>query len=442
MPKNRLHKPRSRIIAALLALFMLFGITTAIVMVASAGPARADSASEISGAVTWATNEMTTNPTGYYDLCLQFVADAYSKGGGVSIGSADTAYDYWTGHASAHVTDGSTPPEGALVFWGPDPWTTAGHVALSLGGGTVISSAERANNDIHEFTIADRNNAGYATYYLGWMMPPGVTASGGGSSGNSSSVYQAAFQANTGVLFTDNSSTGVASTNQGMAAGTNPSIASLPSGGYEEAFQANTGSLFVAGSDGTFDTGLGMAAGTSPSITGNSSGFQIAFQANTGTLYLYTWSNGSPAANNLNQGMAPGTSPAIATSSAGGFQAAFQANTGALYIFWSGSGAANTGYGMMQGTSPSITALSSGGYEQAFQANTGHLWEYGSGGSDDLGQGMEQNTNPAISADSSGFHITFQANTGSLYTFTSSTGTTASTNQGMASGTSPAIASP
>jgi cell wall-associated NlpC family hydrolase len=182
MPVQQWIKVRlRRLVPMVAALGLLLGGAVTVSFV-TATAASADSASEITGAVNWAIKEMQTNPNSYDGLCLQFVADAYSNGGGVSIGSADTAYDYWNNHSSAQVTDGSTPPEGALVFWGPDPWTTAGHVALSLGGGTVISSAERSYTDLHEFTIAARNSDGYAQYYLGWMMPPGISAPSGGGS--------------------------------------------------------------------------------------------------------------------------------------------------------------------------------------------------------------------------------------------------------------------
>ena len=75
----------------------------------------------------------------------------------------------------------ANPPAGALVFWGPADIggydNPDGHVALSLGGGEVISTAERNFTGVHTFTIAARNAAGYP--YLGWMMPYGVSLPAG-----------------------------------------------------------------------------------------------------------------------------------------------------------------------------------------------------------------------------------------------------------------------
>jgi hypothetical protein len=82
----------------------------------------------------------------------------------------------------------------------------------------------------------------------------------------SNGTYQAAFQANSGTLYTWNSSSGTVNLGQGMLSGTSPSIAAVGTG-YQIAFQANTGELIAVGSAGNSNTGQGMKAGTSPSIT-------------------------------------------------------------------------------------------------------------------------------------------------------------------------------
>jgi hypothetical protein len=66
---------------------------------------------------------------------------------------------------------------------------------------------------VHTFAISDRNNAGYAKYYLGWMMPPGVSASSGGSGGS----------------------------------GSNPNVADLPDGTYIKATDSGTNTYVMAG---------------------------------------------------------------------------------------------------------------------------------------------------------------------------------------------------
>lgn len=256
-----------------------------------------------------------------------------------------------------------------------------------------------------------------------------------GESCGGTNTFQAAFQANSGNLYTFDSSSGTANTQQGMASGTSPAITSV-SGGHEEAFQASNGYLYVWGAAASGNTQLGMASGTSPAAATQSDGsYVVAFQANTGDLWIYR----SSGAYDTGQGMMQGTSPAIAASPNGGFRVAFQANTGVMYTYDSASGSLSTGEGMMQGTSPSIAALAGGGYEESFQANTGNLFVWGDGGSYDTQQGMAAHTSPAIAASPAGtFQVAFQANTGNLFTFSSVNGTT-NTGQGMASGTSSAI---
>ena len=368
---------------ALVSVLLAAGLTVGVVAPAQA----ATSASEVATAVHWAENMMVTNPGADYDECLKFVSDAYASAG-VSIGSASTAVAYWNQHASFQHPGDLNPPRGALVFWGPNAASSAGHVGLALGNGWLISTYERSNPDIHEFTIADRNNAGYASSYLGWLMPPGVTASLGG--------WLTAFQANTNALVNIGQyGFGNTNTGQGMMPGTSPSIALLPNGGEEEAFQANTGALIVIGDGGSINTGQGMMAGTSPSIAASpSGGWRVVFQASNGLLYSYDSASG-PA--NLGQGMMGGTSPNIAALSTGGYETAFQANTGALIVIGDG-GNQNTGQGMMSTTSPAIIGVIGGGWRAAFQANTGALIVIGNGGADNqnTGQGMYGGTSPAI----------------------------------------------
>jgi hypothetical protein len=141
-------------------------------------PAYASAAVE--GAISWAQN-LVGSGDNYTGLCLVFVRDAYLKGAGVDIGSADTALDYWNERSSAQHRGDTNPPRGALVFWGatgaPYP-NSAGHVGISLGGGQVISSYSYPTTTsdpdaVHMFSIAARDSSGFYPY-LGWMDPPGV----------------------------------------------------------------------------------------------------------------------------------------------------------------------------------------------------------------------------------------------------------------------------
>jgi hypothetical protein len=52
-----------------------------------------------------------------------------------------------------------------------------------------------------------------------------------------------------------------------MKTATSPAITALPGDGYEAAFQANTGLLWVAPNGIGQNTGLGMLTATSPAIS-------------------------------------------------------------------------------------------------------------------------------------------------------------------------------
>ena len=124
-------------------------------------------------AISWANSKM--GQTGW-DVnggqCLRFVYEAYLYGAGVNItnglaygASHNTAYTYWT-VAPGHHSD-RNPPAGALVFWrSVSSPTGAGHVGLSEGGGTIISSYDGRTHGIHTFNI----NSYQQNLYLGWVQ--------------------------------------------------------------------------------------------------------------------------------------------------------------------------------------------------------------------------------------------------------------------------------
>jgi cell wall-associated NlpC family hydrolase len=116
-----------------------------------------------------------------YDVgwCLQFVSDAWAEAG-ISIHSAYDAADWWNAYRGefgyAWDTGGArftTPPRGALVFWGTSKDSPDGHVAISVGNGWLVSTEEGSVNTdaVHLLTINQRNSDGYASSYLGWVMP-------------------------------------------------------------------------------------------------------------------------------------------------------------------------------------------------------------------------------------------------------------------------------
>ncbi|MDX6245108.1 MAG: hypothetical protein QOE76_2831 [Frankiales bacterium] len=236
----------------------------------------------------------------------------------------------WAGFASTygHLPEGTVPVAGALAsisreyFGGPN---------LDNKGGEYghVGYVESVNPN-GSFQMSERNYAGISAITTHTYWPrAGITFIYGGPAGagpvsgsgtpptNGSDPptstppsvhgYEAAFQANTGNLWTVGSADN-GDHHLGMMAGTSPSIAVLPSGGYEVAFQANTGNLWTVGSADNGDHQLGMLAGTSPSIAAlPSGGYEVAFQANTGNL----WTVGSADNGDHKLGMLAGTSPSI-----------------------------------------------------------------------------------------------------------------------------------
>ena len=298
-----------------------------------------------------------------------------------------------------------------------------------------------------------------------------------------------AFQGTNGHLWIATAS-GARDLGLAMKAGTRPSIATVSTGGHEVAYQGSNGDLWVASVNGpAYDSHLGMMSGTSPAIAAAASGgFNVAFQADTGVLWDYTSATGRGTS--LNQPMVTTSSPSITApvGAVGGYEIAYQGSNIDLWVTTITGTPIDSHLGMMSGTSPSIAAAASGGFNVAFQANSGMLWDYTSatGRGTSLNQpmvttsspsitapvgavggyeiayqgsnidlwvttisgtpidshlGMASGTSPSIAAaPTSGFNAAFQANTGMLWDYTSTTGRGVSLNQPMASGTSPGLA--
>lgn len=107
--------------------------------------------------------------TQYDGYCLAAVYQAYLAAGrnitaGLPFGpSHDTAYSYWTVAANRHAGD-RNPPRGALVFF-RSAAGAPGHVALSLGGGQMISTYDGRTRGIHVMAISSYD----PSRYLGWV---------------------------------------------------------------------------------------------------------------------------------------------------------------------------------------------------------------------------------------------------------------------------------
>jgi hypothetical protein len=162
------------IVACVLVAFGSFGV----------GTASADQAEE---AVAWAQGHLGQDFD--YEECLRFVASAYSAAG-INVGSAATAADYWTENPRGYTKHpgNTSPPLGALVFWGPsdvDGYSNpAGHVGIYVGDVPGVGSDEvistwswpepESDPDVHYFSLSARNAAGYP--YDGWLAPAGESS--------------------------------------------------------------------------------------------------------------------------------------------------------------------------------------------------------------------------------------------------------------------------
>ncbi|MGH3941446.1 MAG: CHAP domain-containing protein [Pseudonocardiaceae bacterium] len=114
-----------------------------------------------STAIAWARSHLGTDKDSGY--CQRFVRSAYLAAG-VDIGLGDAAA-YAEAHRDKLNTTG-TPPVGALVYWWGTPDNPYGHVVLSLGDGTAVSTSERSNNTVHILNIDDRSAS---RPYAGWL---------------------------------------------------------------------------------------------------------------------------------------------------------------------------------------------------------------------------------------------------------------------------------
>lgn len=257
-------------------------------------------------------------------------------------------------------------------------------------------------------------------------------------------------------------------TNQTMASGTSPAIDFIGNGQVAVAYQA-AGNNELWTWDGTpgstgdaGPTDLGIAAGTSPSIAAmnNGTGYvAVAFQA-YGSGQLWTW-DGPPATTGVaagptNLGLAPNTSPSIASMGNGDVSVAFQAaGTGYLWTWEgtpgsTGSAGGPTNLGLAPNTSPSVALMPNGQISVAFQAAGGTLWTWeGSPGSTGsaggpANLGVAAGTSPSlVSMGTGNISVGFQAAGGALWTWEGNPGQTSnigqSTNLDVAAGTSPGL---
>lgn len=192
---------RPQVLVVVGIVVVLVALTVGLLEGTSSGPSKNSSgdktvhlslASETSpeaAAVNWAKS-MVNNPAGrsgakYWYGCLAFAFDAWGIGAGHSIRGEVTVpitsnsypSDIW-GHFSGGTTGtDSNPPAGALVFWNSKGGRDDSHVAISIGGGELISTnvdqpAVSGYNGIHEESMSQFASNSW-NLYDGWWLPDG-----------------------------------------------------------------------------------------------------------------------------------------------------------------------------------------------------------------------------------------------------------------------------
>jgi hypothetical protein len=97
--------------------------------------------------------------------CVMYVGLAWWRAGQTIHGGKD-AYSI----SQTYSLHTGTPPRGAAVFWGW-PWTSPGHVAISLGNGLAVTTVG-TDGDLIPTTQASITTVNSGKRYLGWTPNP------------------------------------------------------------------------------------------------------------------------------------------------------------------------------------------------------------------------------------------------------------------------------
>ncbi|WP_194895436.1 glycoside hydrolase domain-containing protein [Catenulispora pinisilvae] len=165
-------------------------------------------------------------------------------------------------------------------------------------------------------------------------------------------------------------------------------LTAASNGGYTTAWKGQDGYLWLADGNGASISAkgnpwlLGVAPNTTPSIATLSDGSWVsAWQGQDGYLWLAT-GTGTAITSKGNPwllGVAAGTSPSIVAMPGGGWEVAWKGQDGYLWLA-TGSGTTITSkgnpflLGVSGTTSPSLAALPNGGFQAAWKGNDGYLW--------------------------------------------------------------------
>jgi cell wall-associated NlpC family hydrolase len=138
-------------------------------------------------AVQWARSMIGsasgTSGGQYWYGCLAFAINAYALGAGypirnditVAVGTNTYPSQVWGNFRTGSTGHDNSPPPGALVFWDSTGGTTDSHVAISVGGGEVVSTnvdqpSVPGYDGIHLETMAQFSSNSW-NIYKGWWLP-------------------------------------------------------------------------------------------------------------------------------------------------------------------------------------------------------------------------------------------------------------------------------
>lgn len=124
---------------------------------------------QMRNAAVWAESQLGSRWSSHYGhawtgWCEEFAEQAE----GFQFWKVNATADYQAEEAAARINTSSSPPAGALVFYGPT--SGAGHVAVSIGNGQEIGAyGETGTYPVMQYPITGflSNN------YLGWALPFG-----------------------------------------------------------------------------------------------------------------------------------------------------------------------------------------------------------------------------------------------------------------------------
>jgi len=123
--------------------------------------------SQADAAAWWAETHLGVDM--YKGWCLAFCMNAWRWGAGRStVLSAASASANWRRIPQSRKSTSKTPPRGALVYWSTNG--ADGHVAISAGGGKVVTSWVGGSSKIAWRSISSLS-ATSGWRYLGWAWP-------------------------------------------------------------------------------------------------------------------------------------------------------------------------------------------------------------------------------------------------------------------------------